>query len=126
MPHPSKEKGSRAELEVKRRHDELGCLRVTKMPLSGSLGGDWKGDLKIEITPAESFSGEVKARKKSCWKTVARWLGKTDILFLKEDWRLPIVVMSWSTYASIMQRIGTFGAGPDQEGVNCDSSDEAE
>ena len=48
---------------------------------------------------------EVKARAGGDgFKTLERWLGDNDLLFLRRDRSTPLVVMPWSLYQDLMAR----------------------
>jgi hypothetical protein len=68
-----------------------------RMPLSGSLGGEYAGDIQVS-TGHVKLLGQVKARRKCMWKTLLTWLEGHDILFVKEDRQAPYVFMPWSVY----------------------------
>ena|SRR3990167_11281517 len=100
MANRSKEKGSRREREIVDLHKDIGvgCSRV---PLSGAVGGDYSGDIRI----ANLGTGEVKSRANGQgFATLERWLGQNAALFLRRDRAKPIVVLSWETYAKLIQR----------------------
>ena len=103
--HPSKNKGNRIEREMVHRYLDNGVF-AERVPLSGSAGGSFSGDLRIG-----SLRGEVKARRAGQgFKTLERWLGGNDLLFLRRDRAEPIVVMEWQTYMQIMrEREGLYG-----------------
>ena len=94
----SRDKGNRIEREMVHRHLDNGVF-AERVPLSGSAGGSFSGDLRIG-----SLRGEVKARRAGQgFKTLERWLGDNDLLFLRRDRAEPIVVMEWQTYMQIMR-----------------------
>jgi hypothetical protein len=113
MGKPSRDKGARRERELVQLHRGIGvdCARV---PLSGAAGGDFAGDLRISVADL-AFRGESKARGDgSGFKTLERWLAGNDVLFLRRDRCEPMVVLSWETYAALLQRV----AGRTQGGVS--------
>ena len=94
----SRDKGNRIEREMVHRHLDNGVF-AERVPLSGSAGGSFSGDLRIG-----ELRGEVKARQAGQgFKTLERWLGDNDLLFLRRDRAEPIVVMEWQTYMQIMR-----------------------
>ena len=99
MPGKSaKTKGYLAEHELKNMHNDMGvfCKRV---PLSGAAPG-YKGDLVI----LEEFQAEVKKRAEgNGFATLERWLGQNDMLFLKRNRQLPMVVLDWATYTKLIR-----------------------
>ena len=53
---------------------------------------------------------EVKARAGGGgFKTLERWLGDNDLLFLRRDRSTPLVVMPWSLYEQLMREVYTKG-----------------
>lgn len=106
MTHPSKQKGNRAEREIVDLHKEINvpCVRV---PLSGAVGGDFSGDLRIGSGPPGDirWCAEVKARANGQgFVTLEKWLGKNEMLFLRRDRAKPLVVLPWEIYAKLIQR----------------------
>lgn len=97
--------GDRVEGLVARMHTDLGipCRRI---PLSGSAGGDFGGDLKLEVIPGETWTGEVKARANG-FASLEMWLAGADVAFLKPDRRPPLVAMAWATWAKVLQALST-------------------
>lgn len=71
------------------------CHRI---PLSGATP-EYQGDLMIG-----DFRCEVKARASgSGFTLLERWLGDFDVLFLRRDRALPLVLLPWSTWARLMR-----------------------
>jgi hypothetical protein len=100
MTSKSKLKGTRIENVIVALHKEAG-IRCRRVPLSGALGGDFSGDLNIG--PSLEFLGEVKSRKTgSGFKTISKWLGANDFLFLHSNYKRPMIVMTWETYQDMM------------------------
>lgn len=108
MGKSSKRKGSEYERRVVRDHEDEGIV-ARKIPLSGAMEG-YKGD----ITVADHFQGEVKARKGGQgFKTIKKWLGDNDMLFLQEIAKQggpkspkPLVVLPWQVYLELMHAWG--------------------
>lgn len=95
----SKQKGDRIERELVQRHREAG-IPAERVPLSGAVGGQFAGDLRI----AGNLKGEVKARGGGDgFKTLERWLGDNDLLFLRRDRAEPLVVMPWTQYEELLR-----------------------
>ena len=91
-------RGSRIEREVVALHREAG-LEAERTPLSGALGGDFAGDVIV----AGRLRAEVKARAKGDgFRTLERWLGPNDLLFLRRNGCAPLVVMDFSLYARLL------------------------
>ncbi len=100
MAHPSKRKGDRCEREIVELHRAAG-IPAHRVPLSGSVGGVYGGDLRI----AGSLRAEVKARAcGSGFATLERWLAGSDLLFLRRDRSSPLVVLPWDTYLHLALR----------------------
>ncbi len=94
----SRDKGNRIEREIVHRHLDMG-IAAERVPLSGAAGGSFKGDIQIG-----DLRGEVKARRAGQgFKTLERWLGDNDLLFLRRDRAEPLVVMDWKTYSKLMR-----------------------
>ncbi len=99
---PSKRKGNRVEREVGNLHKALG-VEASRVPLSGSAGGAFSGDVRVVIDGHE-LTGEVKARRGGAgFKTLERWLGDNDLLFLRRDRQTPLVVLPWTTYSRLLE-----------------------
>ncbi len=98
MPNRQKHKGNRVENQfVTLLH--AADIPAQRVPLSGQVGGLFSGDIRI----AENYTAEVKARKNGeGFATIQRWLGENDFLFLKQDRKSPIVVMTWEMYITLM------------------------
>lgn len=97
----SKAKGSRIEREIVELHLDLGH-KAERMPLSGSLGGKYAGDVLLDI--GVQLRGEVKARKNGeGFAVLEKWLGEQHLLFLRKDKSKPIVTMRWETYAMFLR-----------------------
>jgi|APSaa5957512493_1039668.scaffolds.fasta_scaffold353683_1 hypothetical protein len=98
MTNPAKRKGDRIEREIVHLHQAMG-VPAQRVPLSGAAGGRFSGDVWIE-----DLKAEVKARAGgSGFKTLERWLGKNDLLFLRRDRKPPLVVLPWNTYERLMK-----------------------
>lgn len=94
-----KDKGRRAEHAVVKLHTDLG-VAAKRVPLSGVLGGEWSDDIDLPYG-----KGEVKARANGAgWKTLATWMKACPVMFLKEDRKLPLVVLTWDAYAKLVQK----------------------
>lgn len=100
MTAKSKLKGTRIENAIVTLHQKAG-IRCRRVPLSGSLGDGFRGDLNIG--PSLEFLGEVKSRKAGeGFATIARWLDDNDFLFLHQNYKKPLVVLTWETYQAMM------------------------
>lgn len=100
----SRAKGQRIERELVQLHKESGidCERV---PLSGAAGGSFSGDLVI----GGKYTGEVKSRASGeGFKTLERWKGDHDVLFLRRDRQRPLVVLDFDLYAELVRSMRKF------------------
>ncbi len=98
MPNRQKHKGNRVENQMVKLLLDAD-IPAQKVPLSGQVGGLFSGDIRI----AESYTAEVKARKNGeGFATIQKWLGENDFLFLKQDRKPPLVVMTWEMYTALM------------------------
>jgi len=99
MGRAARDKGQRVEYKVLHRLQDAG-IPAEKLPLSGQLGGKYRGDLMV----ADSFRAEVKARKSGeGFAVLERWLGGHDLLLLVRDRQLPLAVMEWSTLVALLR-----------------------
>lgn len=87
----SRRKGARRELEVAKA---LGGQRV---PLSGSAGGAFAGDVQLP----NGWRCEVKARSEG-WRTLYRWLEGADALLLRADRRPWLAVVPLETLRGLL------------------------
>jgi len=94
----SRRKGGRIERELVNLHRDAG-IDAQRVPLSGATGGAFSGDIRVG-----ELVGEVKARASGeGFKTLERWLGKQDMLFLRRDRAAPLVVLPWRVYVELMR-----------------------
>jgi hypothetical protein len=101
----SRDKGYRREVEIVDLHRGLGIAGAHRVPLSGAVAG-YAGDVKIPHLGA-TLTGEVKARAGGeGFKTLERWLGENDMLFLRRDRTTPLVVLPWGTYVRLLKGVG--------------------
>lgn len=95
----SRDKGGRIEREIVNLLKGEG-IHAERVPLSGAAGGLFAGDIKFL-----DYVAEVKARKGGTgFKTIERWLGDNDMLFLRRDRAAPLVVMPWSQLILLLQQ----------------------
>ena len=98
----AKAKGTRGENVIVEKHISIG-IPAERVPLSGSIGGKYSGDVVIPDISSPIFRCEVKSRKSTNgFSVIARWLGDNDMLFIREDRQPPLVVMPWKTYEKMM------------------------
>lgn len=100
----SKDKGYKGEKEVEAmlRRDGLDAERV---PLSGSAGGKWSGDVKVCLDGVEKLVS-VKRRKRVAHEG---WLGDYDLLFARSDgdtggW---LVSMRYQDWLELVRKAGS-------------------
>lgn len=114
MSSKSKRRGYAVEKLLERKHRDAGipCERV---PLSGSIGGAYAGDLAIPSVSGREFTIESKARKTGTgFKVLEGWMEDKDILMIKRNNQEPMVVMSWEIYEKLMKRYYESGTAPVQ------------
>ena len=109
MSSKSKRKGSRIEYEIAQRHMDAG-ISARRVPYSGAAGTLFpelthlRGDVRILPDTPQELTAEVKARANGTgFKTIEKWLGDNDVLFLRRDRRDPLIVLSWDVYLRLMQ-----------------------
>jgi Holliday junction resolvase len=93
-----REKGNRAERAIVKFLQGHG-FAAERVPLSGSVGGSYEGDLTIPILGADCVV-EVKCRADG-FKELYRWLIDRDILIVRADRREPLVVLPLKLAAKI-------------------------
>jgi hypothetical protein len=105
----SRRKGSRAEREVVDLHLALG-VKAERVPLSGaSRYRDNGADVDIYCFGSEEcpLVCEVKSRKSGSGFTVLeKWLGDFDVLVLRRNNALPMIVLPWRVWARLVERVG--------------------
>jgi hypothetical protein len=79
-------------------------LTKAKIKLSGSLGGEYSGDIKLELFGQE-LVGEVKYRDKSNFPSPFTVLDRRDIAFYKRRTGSPqtLVIMSGDQFLKLME-----------------------
>ena len=100
MTHPSRSKGNRFETQCVEELRERG-IYARKVPLSGSLGGEYQHDL---------YLGPDKSETVEC-KHYKRWLGRfygwlaagPRYLFVKEDAGDTLVIMPLAEFARLVR-----------------------
>jgi Holliday junction resolvase len=96
----AKRKGTRVEHELVRQLIGLGLI-CARMPLSGAAGGEFSGDIHLELR-GRVHKVEVKARRE--FRTLHNWLARAgaDLLLLKADRQIPLVVLPLSFFAELV------------------------
>lgn len=100
----AKQKGYVAEKWVEGQHwaNEIPCERVMG---SGMFGGKYSDDLVIPNVETAMFRCEVKKRKDGKgFAVLEKWMGTTDIMFLKRNNQPPLVVLTMNTYLVLMKK----------------------
>lgn len=79
-------------------------IKAKRQPLSGSLGGEYSGDIKLTIKDQE-LVGEVKYRDKSNFPSPFKVLESRDIAFYKRRTGQPqtVVIMDGDTFLKLME-----------------------
>ena len=79
-------------------------IKAKRQPLSGSLGGEYSGDIKLELNGHE-LVGEVKYRDKSNFPSPFAVLEGRDIAFYKRRRGTPqtLVIISGETFEQLTE-----------------------
>jgi hypothetical protein len=85
-----KAKGSRLERALVKLLQDHG-LGAERIPLSGSAGGRYSGDLTVPVLGVDR-TVECKSRKDG-FRELYSWLQARDLLVIKSDRREPLVVL---------------------------------
>tara|TARA_Y100001980_G_C14501142_1_gene277090 strand:- start:380 stop:733 length:354 start_codon:yes stop_codon:yes gene_type:complete len=104
MANRNKTKGTYHEKWFVKWLTEIG-IKAKRQPLSGSLGGEYSGDLKIEIKGKELVA-EVKYRDVSNFPSPFKVLEGRDIAFYKRRRGTPqtLVIMSGEIFQQLMEK----------------------
>ncbi|MGY4570551.1 putative PDDEXK endonuclease [Bradyrhizobium sp. USDA 3256] len=94
----SRDKGNRAERAIVKFFQDRG-FAAERVPLSGSAGGSYLGDLTVPIVGVDRVI-EVKARADG-FKELYRWLIDRDMLIVRADRSEPLVVLPLKLAAEI-------------------------
>ena len=98
MSSKQKVKGSGFEREIVDLHKSLG-IECEKIPLSGALGGKYRGDIQVA-----GLIGECKRRRKnftSLYKAINQ--DDADLLFVRDDNQQTLVVLPLETYKCFLR-----------------------
>jgi Holliday junction resolvase len=93
-----RQKGNRIERFIVNLLQDFG-LAAERIPLSGSAGGSFKGDLSIPLLNIDRVV-EVKSRKHG-WRELYAWLENRDLLIVRADRSEPLVVLPLKLAAEI-------------------------
>lgn len=126
MGKASRDKGLRRERAIVDVHRKCG-IRAERVPLSGALRYRGNGaDVDIYVRGAEPLKAEVKARGEgSGFRTLERWLGSNDALFLMRDRATPLVVVPMHVWMEIVS-LSALCADPDGDADRCARRRDAE
>ena len=105
MGKPSRDKGLRRERAIVETHLKCG-IHAERVPLSGAVRYRGNGaDVDLYVRGSEPVKAEVKARAEGDgFKTLERWLGGNDALFLWRDRAAPFVVLPLHVWLEIVGR----------------------
>ena len=103
MANKNKQKGSYHERLFIKWLTQMG-IKAKAQPLSGALGGEYRGDLKVELMGHE-LVGEVKYRDLSNFPSPFKVLEGRDIAFYKRRTGKPqvVVIIEGETFAKLME-----------------------
>jgi hypothetical protein len=107
MGKPSRDKGARRERQLVLLHTEAG-IHAERVPLSGAARYRGNGadiDIYARGRDAAPIVAEVKARGGGeGFRTLERWLGENDALFLWRDRAAPLVVVPMAVWLELAAR----------------------
>ena len=107
MGKSSRDKGQRRERQIVALHVDLG-VHAERVPLSGAAayqGGGHDVDVYPWGPEGPPLCGEVKARRNGeGFKTLEKWLGENDALFLWRNRQDPMVVLPWRVWRRLLRR----------------------
>lgn len=96
----SRDKGNRAERTIVNTFIDAG-IAAERVPLSGSVGGSYSGDLKFEAL-GQQWLGESKCRAGG-FRQLYQWLAPVRALFVKSDRNEVLVVVRLSDFIRIVK-----------------------
>jgi Holliday junction resolvase len=99
----SRDKGNRAERAIVNLLKERG-FKAERVPLSGSAGGSYMGDLTVPIAGISRVV-EVKVRARG-FRQLYGWLVNRDILIVLADRSEPLVILPLALAADIFGKAG--------------------
>ena len=114
MGKASRDKGLRRERAIVEIHVKSG-LRAERVPLSGATHYRGNGaDVDLYVRGAAPVKAEVKARGDGDgFRTLERWLGGNDALFLWRDRAAPFVVLPLHIWLEVAARSARVDADTD-------------
>lgn len=95
----SRDKGARGERAVVKFLQEHAGLAAERIPLSGSCGGRFAGDISVPLLGIDR-TAEVKIRADG-FRELYRWLEGRDLLIVRADRREPLVILPLRLAAEI-------------------------
>jgi hypothetical protein len=108
MSKSQRDKGLQAERDIVDRHKAID-IHAERYPLSGASrfrGSSHDIDLYPFGRDAAPLVAEVKARKNgSGFAQLEKWLGDYQVLFLRRDRADALVVLPWSTWEALLERV---------------------
>lgn len=108
----SKDKGRRGEHHAVKVFEQAG-VKAQRVPLSGSLGGEYTGDIVVGSCEHPIMQGEVKYRE-GISNQLWNWLQQdtnNDFLVVKKNHKQPLVLISLDKFAKIVQVYVDAGGG---------------
>lgn len=96
----SRDKGNRTERALVRFLQDRG-FAAERVPLSGSAGGRFAGDITIPVLGVDRVA-EVKVRGTG-FRQLYEWLDGRDLLIVRADRRQPLVVLPLRLAAEVAQ-----------------------
>lgn len=105
MANKNKQKGSYHERKIVEWLKKIG-IKAKRQPLSGSLGGEYKGDIKLELLGHELVA-EVKYRDASGFPSPFTVLDNRDMAIYKRRRGTPqtIVIFPEDVFLKLMETI---------------------
>jgi hypothetical protein len=98
---PARRKGNRVEREIVRMLQDAG-LAAERMPLSGSAGGSFAGDLSVPVLGVDRRI-EAKARATG-FRQLYAWLAGHYGLVLKADRQEPLICLRLTDFARLARK----------------------
>lgn len=116
MGRRSRDKGTRRERAIVELHTACG-LRAERVPLSGAAHYRGNGaDVDLYVRGDAPIRAEIKARGDGDgFRTLERWLGTNDALFLWRDRAAPLVVLPLHVWLELAGRSARFDADADSD-----------
>jgi hypothetical protein len=116
MGKASRDKGLRRERAIVEIHTKSG-LQAERVPLSGASRYRGNGaDVDLYVRGTQPLKSEVKARGEGTgFRTLERWLGDNDALFLWRDRAAPFVVLPLHIWLEVARRSARADADGDAD-----------